>query len=254
MATLTTDHRLGRHHKPFLGCPICHPEDHRFTDGNDSASSVGTLVIGETDETVAPTQESDTDITREAWMLRAVDAMRSWMPPEVSAPLVRISIGWPGGRGSKKNVRGQCWAPGAVADGIPAIFVSPDQDEPITILGIILHEMIHAAGAAGHRSAFAKIAGPVGFLPPWTSSEHKSPFLADRLAKLYHGTMGAFPHARVNKQGGLMGLSKPPVQSTRMLLVKCGACGCVVRMTRKWLDNVGAPTCGCGAAMAEVTA
>ena len=37
----------------------------------------------------------------------------------------------------------------------------------------------------------------------------------------------------------------------RMLKVKCAECGCIVRMTRQWLDQAGAPTCACGAAMAE---
>jgi hypothetical protein len=35
-----------------------------------------------------------------------------------------------------------------------------------------------------------------------------------------------------------------------LLKVTC-ECGCVVRMTRKWLDEVGPPTCGCGTAMVE---
>ena len=38
-------------------------------------------------------------------------------------------------------------------------------------------------------------------------------------------------------------------QGTRMIKVTCADCGCVVRMTRKWLDEQGAPTCGCGGAM-----
>jgi len=39
-------------------------------------------------------------------------------------------------------------------------------------------------------------------------------------------------------------------QGCRLLKVVC-ECGCVVRMTRKWLDEVGPPTCGCGSAMVE---
>lgn len=36
-----------------------------------------------------------------------------------------------------------------------------------------------------------------------------------------------------------------------MLKVTCKECGCAVRMTRKWLDEVGAPTCGCGGGMQQ---
>jgi len=42
----------------------------------------------------------------------------------------------------------------------------------------------------------------------------------------------------------------PKKQGCRLLKVVC-ECGCVVRMTRKWLDEVGPPTCGCGGAMVE---
>ena len=31
--------------------------------------------------------------------------------------------------------------------------------------------------------------------------------------------------------------------------VECPDCGCIVRMTEKWIDDAGLPTCGCGAKM-----
>ena len=40
-----------------------------------------------------------------------------------------------------------------------------------------------------------------------------------------------------------------PKQTTRMLKVECPACGCIIRMTSKWLEEVGTPTCGCGTRM-----
>jgi len=33
--------------------------------------------------------------------------------------------------------------------------------------------------------------------------------------------------------------------------VTCEECGCAVRMTRKWLEEAGAPTCGCGGEMQQ---
>lgn len=31
--------------------------------------------------------------------------------------------------------------------------------------------------------------------------------------------------------------------------VVCVECGCICRMTQKWLDECGSPTCACGSAM-----
>jgi hypothetical protein len=194
--------------------------------------------------------------TREAWMLAAVDAMRPWFV-EVGSKVgpVAISVGWPGGRGSKKGVRGQCWASHTTANKLPAIFVSPDQSDPFTIAGIILHEMDHAAddGHSGHKGEFAKVAKTLGFLPPWTSSEQKTPELTKRLKALLK-VLGTFPHGAItDKTHGLTGQgpTAPPVQTTRMLKVQCTACGCIIRMTAKWIEDAGLPTCGCGGIMEQ---
>lgn len=197
--------------------------------------------------------------TREAWMLAAVDAMRPWYAEAGLAPVpeVRISVGWAGGRGSKKGVRGQCWASHTTSDKRPAIFVTPDQEDPLTILGIVLHEMNHASddGVSGHRGVFAKNAEALGFLKPWTSSDGKTDGLRERLAALLP-TLGTFPHGAItDRTHGLTGLlggpGGAPVQSTRMLKVTCTGCGCILRMTQKWINEAGLPTCGCGGEMVQ---
>lgn len=38
-------------------------------------------------------------------------------------------------------------------------------------------------------------------------------------------------------------------QTTRLCKVKCRDCGCLLRMTRTWIERVGLPTCGCGGRM-----
>lgn len=194
--------------------------------------------------------------TREAWMLAAVEAMRPWFV-DVNAEVgpVRISIGWPGGRSAKgKGIRGQCWASHTVADGIPAIFVTPDQSDPILILGIILHEMNHASDncLSGHRGTFAKTAKALGFLAPWTDSSGKTDELIEKLTNLL-ADLGTFPHGAINdKAHGLTGLSpaRPPVQTTRMILLTCSVCGYIVRTTRKWID-IGTPSCPNGDPLEE---
>lgn len=181
--------------------------------------------------------------TREAWLLRAADAMTPWFAEvDVVLPPIRVSIGWPGGRGSKVGVRGQCWSASTVADGQPAIFITPDQHEPEVILAILLHELDHSVGNFGHRGAFAKLAGKLGLTAPWKTATPSAP-LAEKLAALAV-KLGPFPHSRVNPGHGLAGTgpARPPVQSTRMLKLSCPDCGYTVRTTAKWIA-VGLPSC-----------
>lgn len=280
MPTLTVDHDFGRHKRgKFRNCPKCYPEAKAAQDAlMAAASEPGDPVIASTGKRLsaaiaepvaepkpkrrvngkaqakarpAPALVADPEPlhpTREAWMLAAVEKMRPWYVEAglQAVPDVSISIGWAGGRGSKKGVRGQCWASHTTANGIPAIFVTPDQSDPFTILGIILHEMNHASddGLSGHKGTFAKQAAALGFVKPWTSSEGKTDELAERLKGLL-ADLGPFPHGAItDKSHGLTGQSPlaPPVQSTRMLKVFCEACGYTLRATKKWLE-IAVPAC-----------
>ena len=68
------------------------------------------------------------------------------------------------------------------------------------------------------------------------------PELAAKLAKLT-AKLGPYPH------GDMTPAATGRKQTTRMIKVECISCGCVLRMTRTWLDQVGPPTCGCGGEM-----
>jgi hypothetical protein len=185
------------------------------------------------------------DMTREEWLLLAVEKMR---PDFVAAgrevPTVRISIGWPGGRTARMDALGQCWGPGAVADGVPAIFITPSQDDPVQVLATTRHEMVHAAGEMHHKAGFRKLAAQVGFDPrpgkDGTSSTFRTPALQTALEALY-ADLGPFPHASV-KKGLLGGGGGPKVQTTRMLKLVCPEDEYTVRTTAKWIA-VGLPSC-----------
>jgi hypothetical protein len=181
--------------------------------------------------------------TREEWMLAAVEAFRPWFADEgETLPPVRISIGWPGGRGPKKNVLGQCFPASAVDDAIPALFVTPSQKDPVEVLETILHECIHAAGHMHHRSPFQKVARKFGFTngARVKTSRKDSPDLYATLDEMA-AALGPFPHGAVNGGGG--GDDKaPPVQGTRMLKVWCEEDGYTMRATAKWL-KIAVPAC-----------
>lgn len=190
--------------------------------------------------------------TREAWLQRAVRELTLILEHEgVEMVPVKVSVGWPGGRGKKSNVVGQCWPSDVSEDGIPQIFMSPVRGESDTrhVLGTLLHEMIHAVDdcQSGHRGQFLRIARSVGFLPKFTSADNRTHELDEELDGIAE-RLGQFPHAAITL--GSRGSEEPKKQTTRMLKLACpdAACGYIVRTTQKWLDK-GTPTCPCGEQM-----
>jgi hypothetical protein len=182
---------------------------------------------------------------REEWLIRAAEALGPLLT-EQGHELVpmRVSVGWPGGRGPKKNVRGQCWPTGRAEDRVAQIFISPVQADTITTLAVLLHEMVHAIDdcKSSHNGGFIKIARSVGFVSKWTSSDNRTDELTAKLTELAEG-LGSFPHAAL---GGAGDEDAPKPQETRQLKVVCADNPeYKVRMTRKWLEEVGPPICPC---------
>lgn len=183
--------------------------------------------------------------SREAWLEAAVEHLRIDFT-EAGFPVpekVRVSVGWPGGRGKKAGVIGQCWPQSMATDSLHAIFISPVLTDPIRVLGVLVHELVHASVEKGtqHKGSFVKAAKHIGLTPKWTATG-ESPELVERLT-IIAGILGDYNH------GGLTNLGRQAVQTTRMLKVECPECGCILRMTEKWLTEAGVPTCGCGTEM-----
>lgn len=192
--------------------------------------------------------------TREAWLLAATEALAPLFDCDV--PPARVSVGWPGGRGPKATVRGQCWGSTASADKVGAIFISPVLDEPIVILAVLAHEMCHLVDdcQSKHRGNFIRLARAIGLEgPKWTTAKP-----GDELLKLLidiEADLGHYPHAKMAAPGTAGG---DPKQGTRMMKMSCTRVECathdlakgegyIARTTRKWLDEYGAPNCpSCG--------
>lgn len=198
--------------------------------------------------------------TREEWLVAAVDALRP-LYEEVgeTLPTVRVSVGWPGGRGNKSRVIGQCWAKVAADDRINQLFISPVLDDATRVLDVLIHELIHAIDdcQSGHRGRFAAIAKAVGLTGPMTATV-ASDVLRARLDGIA-ATLGAYPHAKMLNPADVPEAPLPPTpgaptprissgprkQGTRMLKVHCPDSGYTIRMTRKWIDDLGTPKCPC---------
>jgi len=186
---------------------------------------------------------------REEWLGRLVDALRPTFA-SLGSPLperIRVSCGWPSRSalsGKAKRI-GEAWSHRCSADGSHETFLSPVLADPIDVGAVLVHELVHhAVGVeAGHKGPFRKLALAVGLTGPMRATS-AGPALRERLHALAE-ELGPYPHAALN---GAEGRKR---QTTRMLKVTCADCGCLARMTRQWLDDVGAPTCACGGTMGE---
>lgn len=180
--------------------------------------------------------------TREEWLLAAVSLMRPFFKTKgYEIPVVRVSCGWPSVRGlcAKKPVIGEAWSKYAASDEVPQIFISPWLDkpeDPYGILPTLLHETIHATvgNENGHNKVFGKCARVMGLEGKLTETFAGAELL--KQCKKWHAELGAINHVKLNP---LMRPKKK--QSTRLIKCQCTASEYNLRITRKWLEEYGAP-------------
>jgi hypothetical protein len=144
-------------------------------------------------------------------------------------------------------------------DGTFEILISPLLDEPMKVLGVLVHEVCHAVDGMknGHKAPFKAIATAVGLTGKMTSTT-ESPGLKVEMAN-WMRSLGDYPHAAISMQaldpetgepigpGHPLFRSSTPRQNTRMRLLTCRSCGCKIRTTRKWGAMYGAHWhCPCG--------
>lgn len=174
--------------------------------------------------------------TREAWLELAASKLWDLFPHRPEAwPAIKVSVGFPkGGR----QLQGQCWGPGASGDEKTAhVFICPSVIDTVTVLGILLHEQVHAVVGVEHKhkSPFAKMAKAVGFEPKWTSSSNKSSGLVQKLQELAK-ELPPYPHVSLTP-------AQKEKQTTRQKLWVC-AHGKKVRAADADPLNATCNTCG----------
>jgi hypothetical protein len=188
-------------------------------------------------------------VNREEWLTECIRRLRSDFEG-LGYPLpekIRASCSWPSksGLANKKRRIGEAWSAKNSGDNSFEVFISPVLKAPLEVAATLVHELAHCAVGIeeGHKGRFSKLAKAIGLEGKMTAT-HAGEALTVRLREATDA-IGPYPHAELKHSNA------PPKQSTRMLKVFCQECGCVARMTRKWLDEVGPPTCGCGSAMTE---
>jgi len=184
---------------------------------------------------------------REDWLAQMIDLLRSDFE-KIGSPLperIRVSCGFPSKSAlARKAPRvGECWGVESSEDRSFQVFISPVLKESVEVTATLVHELVHCVVGIDckHRGPFPKVAKALGLEGKMTATT-AGEILKTRLKELIE-QLGEYPHAR------LVASNRPKTQTTRMRLIRCPDCGCICRMTRKWVQEVGCPTCACGGVM-----
>jgi hypothetical protein len=187
--------------------------------------------------------------TREGWVQAATNELRptfathGYEVPEN----IRHAIAFTSG--GKRGMEGECWFPTSSADQHFEIFIRADIDEPITVLGILTHQLIHTllSPEAKHGKAFRDIALRMG-LEGKMSHARPAPPLLEKL-KTIAATLGPLPHAKLNF---VAGADRPKKSGAKYLKAECSAaCGYTIRIIPKWAKE-GLPICPIDAAHGQL--
>lgn len=179
-------------------------------------------------------------LDRQEWLEAATGALRAYFIDRgQTVPLpVRVSIGFPY-RGGKDTI-GQCWDALASSDKHYEIFVTPKlaSEDSAVILATLAHELCHciAGSAAKHGPKFKAIATSIGLEGKMTATKAGAELSA--WCDAFIADHGAYPAGKLNP------MERIGKAGTRLLKCECATCGYIVRTTKKWLDEVGAPFCG----------
>ncbi len=165
---------------------------------------------------------------RETWLYYGAHFLFEHMQRGGIAPVpVRVSCGWPlSGGASKQATIGQCFPPAMCADGVAQVFISPRIAESVEVLGVLLHELIHAsfgvrANVIGHRKEFSQAAKKLGLAGPPTATV-VGPGLLPVLQE-YVSRVGVYPHAPIVPR------QKEKAAGSRLRLYEC-SCDPVVKV------------------------
>ena len=177
---------------------------------------------------------------REAWLSASTEMLRPLFDAaDAPLPKGRAAIGFTS-KGAKSSRIGECWNSIASGDAHYEIFIRPDIADPANVLGILVHELCHAALplGSGHGPAFKRLAHKVG-LTGKMKSAHPGPALTTHLVTVADD-LGPLPHASLSIMQDTAPRKK---QKVNLLKASCTECDYVVRVTAIHARK-GPPLCG----------
>ena len=144
-------------------------------------------------------------------------------------------------KGNGTQATGECWHSPASADGAYEVFIRADQEDPLTVLGILVRQLVHAALPAeeSHGKRFKAATQKIGLVGKMRSAM-PGHLLQARL-KLLAEELGPLPHASLDLTWSPFERKKK--QTNRYLRATCTQpveegsvteCGYSVRISSKW--------------------
>ncbi|MGB9154481.1 MAG: transcription elongation protein SprT [Alphaproteobacteria bacterium] len=183
----------------------------------------------------------NTHTTREGWLLAATDELRPHfadhgftLPDKIRHALAFTSTG------KRGRMAGECWHADSSGDQHFEIYIRPDKDDPLEVLAVLVHELIHTLlpPTVKHGKQFRDIALLVGLQGKMRQTT-PTLLLMEKL-KTIAANLGTLPHAKLNFTAAS---DVPKKQAKKWLKAECGAsCGYSVRITSKWA-KIGLPVC-----------
>jgi hypothetical protein len=174
-------------------------------------------------------------ITREAWLLAAVQLLRPLFAAKgFSVPPCQVSCGF-ASTGTRSGHVGQCWSTKSASNELNQIFIAPTLKSSYEVLDTLVHELVHAIDNCEnkHGKEFKKIALKMGMKGPMRSAD-AGPELKATLTS-FLDTLGQYPHGHLK-----VGMRKAPRRDRPR--AKCKHCGYQVPMLKKFL-TYGPPIC-----------
>jgi hypothetical protein len=139
--------------------------------------------------------------TREDWLAQAIAELRSVFSA-LNHPLpdsIRVACGFPSSnaRSAKNRAVGEHWSAKASSDNTHEILISPVIDDPVRVLGILVHELAHAStDGDGHKGRFPALVKALSLEGKPTATVEGEKFKAEYQPLL--DDLGAYPHAKLN--------------------------------------------------------
>ncbi len=152
--------------------------------------------------------------TREGWLKSAIALLDQKffaglgyeLPPNVKAACGPVGLGLP-------RAIGVCYDKSASVNEFHEIFISGTQAEPMRVLDILLHELIHACVGCkeGHKGRFKKLAKQFGFAGKMTATYVEDGSELQAQLREICDQLGPYPHAEMKK------VKKPSRQPKRIV-------------------------------------
>lgn len=143
--------------------------------------------------------------TREQWLTAALPGLKALLSKhwkdKINTKPIRVACGWC--KSGRDSVIGECWPSTASAGELTEMFISPVLDEPVKVLDVLLHELIHAVvgNKEGHRGKFKTLAVAVGLKGKMTATFAETGTPLHDALKALAARLGAYPHSKLQRTG-----------------------------------------------------